>query len=334
MRAMVLPRPAKAAERPLVPADLPMPAPGAREVLLEVSACGVCRTDLHIAEGDLPLPRVPLVPGHQIVGRVAALGTGAARHRTGDRVGAGWLSGVCGACPRCSGGRENLCEGARFTGLSTDGGYAEFCVVHEDFAFPLPDGVPDQAAAPLLCAGIIGYRALRSSGARAGEPLGLFGFGASAHLTLQVAVHEGVPVYVFTRGAEHRRLALALGAAWAGGAEDEPPRPLAAAISFAPAGPLVPRILALLDRGATLALAGVTMTEIPALDYDRLLYHERRITSVANYTRTDAAEFLTLAAAVPVRTEVEVFPLAAANDALLALSESRLRAAAVLSVSP
>jgi propanol-preferring alcohol dehydrogenase len=330
MRAMVLARPSPTEDRPLALRDLPEPRPGPGEVLIEVAACGVCHTDLHTVEGDLPLPRLPLVPGHQVVGRVIGTGEGARRHAAGDRVGVAWLAGTCGACARCRSDRENLCEAGRFTGLDVDGGYAERMVAREDFAFPLPAGSSDEAAAPLLCAGIIGYRALRLSGAARGGTLGLFGFGASAHVTIQVALHEGIRVFAFSRSEEHRALAERFGAEWTGRVEDYPPGKLDAAICFAPAGSLVPAILGHLDRGATLALAGVTMTEIPPLDYDRLLYHERRITSVANFTRRDAADLLDLAVAIPIRTETSLFPLADANEALLALKQGRISGAAVL----
>ncbi|MCU0724728.1 MAG: zinc-dependent alcohol dehydrogenase family protein [Planctomycetes bacterium] len=330
MRAMVLARPSPAEDRPLAAAELAEPRPGPGEVLIEVAACGVCHTDLHTVEGDLPLPRLPLVPGHQVVGRVLAAGPGARRHAAGDRVGVAWLAGTCGACAFCRSDRENLCAAGRFTGLHVDGGYAERMVAREDFAFPLPEGFSDEAAAPLLCAGIIGYRALRLSGAAPGGTLGLFGFGASAHVTIQVARHEGIRVFAFSRSAEHRALAARLGAEWTGSAEETPPRALDAAICFAPAGSLVPVILGHLDRGATLALAGVTMTKIPSLDYDRLLYHERKVTSVTNFTRRDAADLLELAAKIPIRTEVCVFPLAEANEALLALKHGRISGAAVL----
>jgi propanol-preferring alcohol dehydrogenase len=310
--------------------DLPLPEPGAEEIRLRVRACGVCHTDLHTVEGDLPLPKLPLVPGHQVVGIVDAVGEGVRRFTIGQRVGVPWLYRTCGTCEFCQRGMENLCRQARFTGLHADGGYAEAMVVHQDFAYPIPEIFSDESAAPLLCAGIIGYRALRLSGVRPGERLGMWGFGASAHITLQIARHWGCEVYVFTRGEKHRQLAKELGAAWAGSAKDEPPAPVHGGIIFAPAGELVPEALRVLERGGTLALAGVTMTPIPELDYDRLLYWERVVRSVANFTRQDAAEFLQLAAEVPVRTTVQTFPLEAANEALLALKEGRINGAGVL----
>jgi len=310
--------------------DLPLPEPGAEEIRLRVRACAVCHTDLHTVEGDLLLPKLPVVPGHQVVGIVDAVGEGVRRFTIGQRVGVPWLYRTCGTCEFCQRGMENLCRQARFTGLHADGGYAEAMVVHQDFAYPIPEIFSDESAAPLLCAGIIGYRALRLSGVRPGERLGMWGFGASAHITLQIARHWGCEVYVFTRGEKHRQLARELGAAWAGSAKDEPPAPVHGGIIFAPAGELVPEALRVLERGGTLALAGVTMTPIPELDYDRLLYWERVVRSVANFTRQDAAEFLQLAAEVPVRTTVQTFPLEAANEALLALKEGRINGAGVL----
>ncbi|MCS7178713.1 MAG: zinc-dependent alcohol dehydrogenase family protein [Anaerolineae bacterium] len=330
MKAMLLSSPRPIHERPLEMADLPLPVPGPGEIRLRVRACGICHTDLHTVEGDLPLPKRPVVPGHQIVGEVEAVGEGVSRFVPGQRVGVPWLYRTCGECEFCRRGLENLCRQARFTGLHADGGYAEATVVHQEFAYPLPEGFSDVEAAPLLCAGIIGYRALRMSGVRPGERLGMWGFGASAHLTLQVARHRGCEVYVFTRGEGHRRLALELGAAWVGRAEDDPPAPLHGGIIFAPAGSLVPEALRVLERGGTLALAGVTMTPIPELDYHRLLYWERGVRSVANFTRQDAEEFLRLAAEIPVRVAVQTFPLEAANEALRALKEGRINGAGVL----
>ncbi|MGQ9710739.1 MAG: zinc-dependent alcohol dehydrogenase family protein [Anaerolineae bacterium] len=330
MKAMVLHSPRPAEEAPLEMRDLPLPEPGAEEIRLRIRACGVCHTDLHTVEGDLPLPKLPVVPGHQVVGMVDAIGEKVHRFTVGQRVGVPWLYRTCGTCAFCRRGMENLCRQARFTGLHADGGYAEAMVVHQDFAYPIPEIFSDENAAPLLCAGIIGYRALRLSGVRPGERLGMWGFGASAHITLQIAQHWGCEVYVFTRGERHRHLARELGAAWVGSAKDDPPAPVHGGIIFAPAGGLVPEALRVLERGGTLALAGVTMTPIPELDYDRLLYWERAVRSVANFTRQDAEEFLQLAAQVPVRTTVQTFPLEAANEALLALKEGRINGAGVL----
>ena len=330
MKAMTLRSPRPAEESPLEMTDLPVPEVGAEEIRLRVRACGICHTDLHTVEGDLPLPRLPVVPGHQVVGIVDAVGEKVNRFAIGQRVGVPWLYRTCGTCEFCQRGLENLCRQARFTGLHADGGYAEAMVVHQDFAYPLPESFSDAAAAPLLCAGIIGYRALRLSGVRPGDRLGMWGFGASAHITLQVARYWGCEVYVFTRGEGHRRLARELGAAWAGGAEDDPPAPVHGGIVFAPAGHLVPQALRVLERGGTLALAGVTMTPIPELDYDRLLYWERVVRSVANFTRQDATEFLQLAAQIPVQTTIQTFPLDAANEALLALKRGQINGAGVL----
>ncbi len=332
MKAMVLRQPRAAEERPLEMADLSLPEPGPGEIRLRVHVCGICHTDLHTVEGDLPLPKLPVVPGHQVVGTVEAVGEGVTRFAVGQRAGVPWLYRTCGVCEFCRRGLENLCYQARFTGLHADGGYAEAMVVHQDFAYSIPEGFSDEAAAPLLCAGIIGYRALRLSGVRPGDRLGMWGFGASAHVTIQVARHWGCEVYVFTRGEGHRRLAKELGAAWVGGAEDDPPHPVHGGIIFAPAGGLVLAALRVLERGGVLALAGVTMTPIPELDYDRLLYWERTVRSVANFTRQDATELLQLAAEIPIRTTVQIFPLEEANEALLALKQGRINGAGVLKI--
>ena len=332
MKAMLLRKIRPAEERPLELVDLPTPEPGPGEVRLAVRVCGVCRTDLHTVEGDLPLPKLPLVPGHQVVGVVEARGEGATRFGEGQRVGVPWLHRTCGECEFCQRGLENLCEDAQFTGLHVDGGYAEAMVVPQDFAYPIPEGFSDVGAAPLLCAGIIGYRALRLSEVQPGQRLGLYGFGGSAHVTIQVARHWGCEVYVFTRSKGHQRLARELGAVWVGRAEDTPPAKVHSSIIFAPAGPLVPEALRVLERGGTLLLAGVTMTPIPELDYDRLLYWERTVRSVANFTRQDAEELLQVAAEIPIRTTVQTFPLEEANEALLALKRSEIDGTAVLVV--
>jgi propanol-preferring alcohol dehydrogenase len=331
MRAMLLRAQTPVETNPLTPADLPAPTPGPGQVRLRVTVCGLCHTDLHEVEGDLPLPRLPLVIGHQVVGAVDATGPGARRFREGDRIGIAWLHESCGMCEFCRRGDENLCDGARFTGYHVDGGYAEFTVIPERFAYRLPDGLPDAEAAPLLCAGIIGYRALRLSDAKPGERLGLFGFGASAHLALQVARFWQCEVWVFTRSPAHRALAKRLGAAWVGGADDEPPARLDRAISFAPAGALIPLALAKLRKGGTLALAGIHLDRIPEMPYS-LLYGERTLRSVTAATRRDGEEFLALAARIPVRTEVERFRLEDSNGALGALKRSRIRGAGVLEI--
>jgi propanol-preferring alcohol dehydrogenase len=332
MRAMILDHPQPAERNPLRPGELPLPAPGAGEIRVRVRACGVCHTDLHIVEGELPLPKLPIVPGHQIVGVVEAAGSGVKKFREGDRVGVPWVFWTCGECAYCLKGQENLCERGQFTGLHADGGYAEAMIVRESFAYPLPVGFSDLAAAPLLCAGIVGYRSFKLSGIKPGERLGMYGFGASAHVVMQVARHMGCEIYVFTRAAPHRELAQQMGAAWVGGAEDEPPARLDAAIIFAPAGRLVLDALRVSRKGATVAIADITMSPIPEINYDRLLYHERVVRSVANSTREDAREFLQLAAEIPVRTEVATFPLSDANQALLAMKHSQLRGAAVLTI--
>ncbi len=330
MKAMVLRKARPVEERPLELSELPVPQPGPGEVRLEVRACGICRTDLHTVEGELTLPGLPLVPGHQVVGVVEALGEGVTRLAVGQRVGVPWLYRTCGQCEFCLEGLENLCLDAHFTGLHVDGGYAEAMVVPENFAYPLPEAFTDVEAAPLLCAGIIGYRALKLSQVRPGQRLGLYGFGGSAHITIQVACHLGYEVFVFTRSEGHRRLARQLGAVWTGNADEAPPVRMHGSIIFAPAGKLVPHALRALERGGTLALAGVTMTPIPELDYDRLLYWERTMRSVANFTRQDATEFLQLAAEIPVHTVVKTFPLEQANEALLALKQSAIDGTGVL----
>jgi propanol-preferring alcohol dehydrogenase len=329
MRAWLIERPGPPGTAGFRLADVPAPRPGVGELLVRVEACGVCRTDLHALEGDLALPRLPLVPGHQVVGTVVEPPA-----RAGERVGIPWLRWTCGACRFCRAGRENLCPDARFTGLHADGGYAEFATVPAAFALPIPAGLDAVAAAPLLCAGVIGFRALRLSEIRPGGRLGLYGFGGSAHVTIQVARHWNCEVYVFTRGGERADLARSMGAVWVARSEDPPPVRLDAAIVFAPAGGLVPLALRALDRGGTLALAGIHMTAIPPLDYARDLFYERTVRSVTANTREDARAFLALAAEIPVRTEVERVPFEEADRALARLARGDVRGAAVLEVAP
>ncbi len=312
-------------------AEVPAPEAGPGEVRLRVRACGICHTDLHVIEGELPAHRRPLIPGHQIVGEVDAVGPGVSESLLGHRLGVAWLHRSCGVCAFCRAGAENLCDNGEFTGYDADGGYAQYATAPADFAYELPASLPDVEVAPLLCAGIIGYRALRLAEIKPGGRLGLYGFGASAHIAIQIARHWGCEAYVFTRGEEHRRLALELGAAWAGRAEATPPRPLDSAIIFAPAGALVPEALRALRKGGTLALAGIYMSTIPPLDY-QLLWGERTVRSVANSTRQDARDLLRLAGEIPIHTEVEVFPLAEANRALRLLKEGKIRGAGVLKV--
>ena len=321
---MVLDRPGE----PLREAELPVPVPEAGQVLVAVDACGVCRTDLHVVDGELPDPKLPLVPGHQIVGRVAE---GGSRFAPGERVGIPWLGWTDGECRYCLSGRENLCDRARLTGYQLDGGYAEQVVADERFCFPIPEAYDDLQAAPLLCAGLIGYRALRLAGD--GERLGLYGFGASAHIVTQVALHQGRRVFAFTRADDPGSQAFAreLGAEWAGDALGPAPEELDAAIIFAPAGELVPAALAAVAKGGVVVCAGIHMSDIPSLPYD-LIWGERVLRSVANLTRLDGEEFMALAPQVPVRTEVESFPLAQANEALARLRAGRIRGAAVLQV--
>jgi propanol-preferring alcohol dehydrogenase len=311
--------------------DVAEPRPGEQEVTIAVEACGVCRTDLHIVEGEIPA-RLPIVPGHQAAGRVVEVGEGVEGLQPGDAVGVGWLASTCGQCRFCVTGRENLCEEATFTGRDRDGGYAERLTARAGWVYRLPSSFSAKEAAPLLCAGIIGYRSLKLSGIEPGGRLGLFGFGASAHLAIQVAHHWGCSVYAFTREAHHRDLAISMGAIWAGATEDRPPVALDAAITFAPAGEVVAAALQRLDRGAAVAVNAIHMTPIPSLDYQEL-YGERAIRSVQNYTRRDAEEFLELAAAIPIRAETEVYPLERANEALLRVKRGEVRGAAVLEVA-
>lgn len=332
MKVMRLHEPQPIVEEPLTLEEVDAPEPGRGEVRLHVQMCGVCHTDLHMVEGDLDLPKLPVTPGHQVVATVEARGEGAERYEVGDRVGVAWLYSTCGACQHCRGGRENLCPDAEFTGLHADGGYGEYMVVDEQFAYPLPEAFSAAAAAPLLCAGIIGYRALRLSGIKPGGRLGLYGFGASAHLAIQVANFWNCDTYVFTRSENHRRLARELGAVWVGGAEDEIDVGLDGSVTFAPAGWIVPLALGHLRPGGTLAINAIYMSPIPEIDYE-LLYRERTVRSVTNFTRQDAEEFLRLAAEIPIETEVEVFPLAEANEVLRRLKESEIRGAAALSIS-
>ena len=332
MKAMILREARPIEENPLQIVDIEEAAPGPGEIRVGISACGLCHTDLHTVEGELPLAKLPLIPGHQVVGRVEGVGAEVSRFRVGDRVGVAWLHSTCGNCAFCLHGKENLCEQARFTGYHVDGGYAQYINVPQDFAYPIPQGFPDLEAAPLLCAGIIGFRALRLAEVERGGRLGLFGFGASAHIAIQVAVHWGCQVFVFSRSEEHRDLARKLGAVWTGRAEEDAPHKLDSAIIFAPAGELVLDGLRVLRRGGTLALAGIYMTPIPQMDYARDLYYERTVRSVANNTRQDGEDFLRLAAEIPIHTEVQTFALEEANHALRLLKEGKIQGGGVLAI--
>lgn len=318
---------------PLEMVERPVPEPGPGQVRVAVSTCGVCRTDLHLAEGDLPPRRPGVTPGHEVVGTVGALGPGADRWQVGQRVGVAWLGHTCGRCRWCRRGRENLCLSPRFTGWDSDGGYAEAVLADQDYAYAIPDAFDDEHAAPLLCAGIIGYRAWRRVELPEGGRLGIYGFGASAHLAAQVALAEGAVVHVMTRSEEARRLALELGAASASGAADRPPETLDGAILFAPAGELVPVALAALDRGGTLAVAGIHLTDIPGLDYARHLFQERSLRSVTANTRQDGLDFLEAAARIPIRVTTDLRPFAQADRALADLAHDRVSGAAVLGVA-
>lgn len=327
MHAMILERPGT----PLRPVERPTPAPGPGEILVEISACGVCRTDLHVVDGDLPDPKLPIVPGHEIVGRVAALGPGVTAFAPGERVGIPWLGHTCGTCPYCGSGRENLCDAPVFTGYTRDGGYATHTVADASFAFRIPDAYSDVAAAPLLCAGLIGHRTLKLAGPA--ETIGLYGFGAAAHIVVQEARHQGRRVLAFTRpgDAEAQAFARALGCVWAGGSDAPSPEPLDAALIFAPVGALIPAALKAVKKGGTVVSGGIHMSDIPAFPY-RDLWEERVIRSVANLIRQDALEFLALAPEAGIRTETVAYPLAEANRALDDLRAGRLRGAAVLTM--
>jgi alcohol dehydrogenase, propanol-preferring len=331
MRAMVLEEP----RTPLVMRERPAPAPAAGVILIDIAACGVCRTDLHVVDGELPKPKLPIVPGHEIVGRVAATGAGVAGFALGERVGVPWLGSTCGVCPYCKSGRENLCDRALFTGYTRDGGYATHALADARYCFPLPEGPDDAEVAPFLCAGLIGWRSYRMAGAGArGEgpqALGLYGFGAAAHILAQVAVWQGRRVYAFTRAGDEAAQAFAksLGAVWAGGSDEMPPEPLDAAIIFAPVGALIPLALKAVKKGGRVVCGGIHMSDIPSFPY-RLLWEERRVVSVANLTRADAHEFLALVPQAGVKSEVTRYPLEAANEALADLREGRLQGAAVL----
>jgi len=329
MKACLLHAPAPVTTNPLEFADAPAPQPGKGEVLVRVSACGVCRTDLHVVEGELPPRKSPVIPGHQVVGVVEKLGEGAQRFARGARVGIPWLHSTDLTCEFCRSGRENLCDHPTFTGYTVDGGYAEYAVAPEAFVYPIPESFPDEQAAPLLCAGIIGFRCLRLSGIKRGSRLAFYGFGSAALVAIQVARHWGAEVYACTRGKNHQQLALDFGAVWADETTVEPPDKLDAAIVFAPAGELVPPALKALKKGGVLVLGGIHMSPIPSFDYD-LLYEERVIRSVANNTRQDGEDFLRVAAEIPVRTQVMIFPLREANRALNDLKSDRINGAAVL----
>jgi propanol-preferring alcohol dehydrogenase len=325
MRAMVLED-----DKPILrEKDVPLPVAGDGRILVRVCACAVCRTDLHVLDRELAHPKLPLVPGHEVVGRVVEAGPGAERYRTGDRVGIPWLGWTCGECRYCRAGRENLCEKARFTGYTLDGGYADYIAADERFCFPIPDRYTDEHAAPLLCAGLIGYRCLVKAGEA--QRLGIYGFGAAAHILIQVARHQGRKVYAFTRpgNTKSQDFARSLGAEWAGDAGTEPPEQLDAAIIFAPSGELVPQALKALARGGTVVCGGIHMSDLPSFPYE-LLWQERTICSVANLTRRDGEDFMALAARVPIETSIQTFPLAEANEALASLRAGKLQGAAVL----
>ena len=332
MKAMQLKKFAPVEQKPLEMVDLPVPEPEPDEILIQVKVCGVCHTDLHTVEGELPEVKLPIIPGHQVIGRVVGAGKKADRFNMNDRVGVAWLHSTDETCSYCRIGNENLCETARFTGYSVNGGYAEFMVIPEKFAYRIPEIFSDEEASPLLCAGIIGYRALRLSNIQPGQKLGLYGFGASAHVAIQVAVHWGCKVYVFSRSAKHRAHAEELGAVWTGTSKEDPPDKLGGSINFTPAGDTVLDGLRHLDKGGTHALAGIYMTPVPRMDYTEHLYHERILRSVANATREDGEELLKVAAEIPIRTTTTSFPLEQANEVLKLLKDSGFDGAAVLKI--
>ncbi len=332
MRAMVLEKCAPVETAPLKWLELPDPTPGPGQVRVRVKSCGICRTDLHVVECELPFPGHPVIPGHQIVGIVDQAGEGAKRFEIGQRIGIAWLRNTCGRCRYCRTNRENLCEEARFTGYHEHGGYAELAVIDEEFAYPIPDLFSDREAPPLLCAGIVGYRSLKRSALRSGESLAIYGFGSSAHIVMQIALHMGCKVYVCTRGEKHRRLAAALGAQWVGEDPEKMPVKTDSAIIFAPAGELVPRALEHLKKGGTLALAGIYMSSVPQMDYEGHLFYEKNVCSVTANTRQDGMELLRIAAEIPIRPKVQLFGLQEANQALLTLKQDRIQGSGVLVV--
>lgn len=333
MKAFLFKQAQIAENNPLECVDMPVPVPRAGEVLVRVSVCGICHTDLHIAEGDIVPPGLPVIPGHQIIGTVEECGPHAKRFSRGERIGIAWLRFTCGRCPFCLSGRENLCEEALFTGYHEHGGFAEYTTVHEDFAYSIPQGLSDVEAAPLLCAGIIGYRALRLSEIKEGQKLALYGFGASAHIAIQIAVHRGCEVYVFTRGLRHQELAKKLGASWVGMPGDRPPGRSDSVVIFAPAGELVPVALRNLEKGGTVALAGIHMSGIPAMDYADCLFHERTLRSVTASTRKDGEELLQIASLIPVQTETQCFHFDELNSALQLLKNGHIKGAGVLKIA-
>ena len=333
MKAMVLETIANAETSPLQMKDLPTPEPGHGELRVKVRCCGICRTDLHVIEGELPRQKLPIVPGHQIVGVVDKLGTNCGKFVIGQRVGVAWLRGTCGQCKFCQADKENLCESQRFTGYHADGGYAEYAVVSEEYAYEIPEAFGDVQAAPLLCAGIVGYRAFKRSRPRDGGTLAIYGFGSSAHIIMQIALHRDMKVYVVTRGESHRQLARQMGAIWVGQKAQEMPVKVQSAIIFAPAGELVPQALETLEKGGTLSLADIYMTPIPQMDYEKHLFYERDICSVTANTRQDGRELLAEAAEIPIQPHTTVYPLAEANRALQDLKADRINGSAVLSIS-
>ncbi|MFC2074890.1 zinc-dependent alcohol dehydrogenase family protein [Bdellovibrionota bacterium] len=330
MKAMVLEKHGDISSSPLVLKDLPLPEPKEGEVLLKIKCCAICRTDLHVIEAELPKEKLPLIPGHQIVGVVEKLGPGCKRLKEGDRIGVAWLRYTCGTCQYCKSGKENLCESARFTGYHEDGGFAEHTTINENFAYKIPDGIGDAEATPLLCAGIIGYRALKRSNLKPGQKLGIYGFGSSAHIVIQIALNRNCPVYVVTRGEKHRALAKEMGATWVGGPEDKIPEKVNSAIIFAPAGEIVPQALKSLEKGGTLALAGIYMSPVPEMTYEEHLFYEKNICSVTANTREDGKELFIEAEKIPIKPHITTYPFTEANQALQDLKSDKINGTGVL----
>jgi propanol-preferring alcohol dehydrogenase len=332
MKAMVLRQKKSIYEKPLELIEIAKPSPRENEVLIRINCCGICHTDLHIIEGELPQKKADLIPGHQVVGVIEGIGSEVSKSNVGDRVGVAWLNSTCGNCYFCENDQENLCENAQFTGYDVNGGFAEYITVKEEYVYPIPNELSDIEAAPLLCAGIIGYRALRLTNVKRKQRLGIYGFGASAHVTIQVANYKGIDVFIFSHGAEHRKLAAKFGAAWTGGYDDVPEFKMDGSIIFAPSGDLVPFALSNLQYGGIVALAGIYMTDVPTLNYERHLYHEKILRSVTASTRRDGRELINIAAMIPIKTEVQVFGLSEVNDALILLKDRAIVGAAVLKV--
>lgn len=333
MKAIIIEQFNSIEKNPLKLVSLPIPEPNDNEILVKIKACAICHTDLHIAEGEVKPPCLPVIPGHQVIGIIEKIGKAVTTFKEKDRVGLAWLNWTCGACEFCTDGKENLCDSIKFTGFHSPGGYCEYTVVNEKFAYKIPDNFTDEEAAPLLCAGIIGYRSFRLSDVKLGHRLGLFGFGASAHIVIQIAKYLGIETYVFSRSEQHRNLALSLGATWVGEANQNPPKKINSAIIFAPAGNLVLDALRVLEKGGTIALGGIYMSQIPPIDYLKDLYYEKTIRSVTASTRKDGEELLLIASQIPIKTKTQIFTLEEANQALKLLKDGKINGAGVIKIN-